>query len=274
MSKKNISRLIFGIILVGFFLPFVTVTFFVKVTFNGFQLIMGDKNYYITSYASAVFAFLAAIGGFGASFIEKRKSEISATAVSIIGIIALIALGSTLTEGVAGSLVSLQFGLYMNVLLLAAAGLVNILSMKEDSEGKLANIFAPKVIPNPSPSSSQYHETNPLNTVPVLSIPVLHGITGQYSGKSFSLSNKIILGRDPGSCNVTFAHDTPEISRLHCEVSFDSASNSFILQDNGSSFGTFLASGDKLTNGQPYAISSGGRFYLANTTNMFEVSLQ
>jgi pSer/pThr/pTyr-binding forkhead associated (FHA) protein len=80
------------------------------------------------------------------------------------------------------------------------------------------------------------------------------------------------LGRDANRCNITFAHDTPEISRVHCEVSFDETSKSFILRDNGSSFGTFLSTGDKLNIGQPYSITSGSRFYMANKGNMFEVS--
>lgn len=275
MSKKNISRLAFGIILVGFFLPFVSVTFLLKLTFSGFQLIMGDKSYLIPSYASAVFALLAAICGLGASFIEEKKSAIATVIVSSIGIIALLSLGGELTEGLAGSLVSMQFGYYMNILLFAVAGVVSILNIKENSDGKFENIFSPKVILNPTPSTQSFQETNPMNTVNVSSRPILRSIAGQHSGQSYSFDgDKLILGRDPGSCNVVFAPDAKGISRVHCEVSFDEIQNSFILQDKGSSYGTFLASKTKLTNGQLYVLSSGESFYLASEANMFEVSLQ
>lgn len=305
MTKRNISRLAFGIILVGFLLPFATVSFIIKLNFSGFQLIMGDKNYYIPSIASAVIAFLAAICGFGASFIENKKYAIPTVIVSVIGIIALFSLGGKLSGGLAGSLVSLQFGYYMNILLFAVAGGVSVLSIKDDSAGKLEDIFsqkinctkcgavmsskaefcdkcgnkawsnpAPKLVPdiNPTPKSVG---TDPINNTGVTSKkPVLRGLAGQHSGKSYNFDgNKLILGRDPIICNVVFMKDTPGISRVHCEISFDEKNSNFIIQDNGSSYGTFLASGVKLTNGQPYVLSSGESFYLATRTNMFEVSM-
>jgi len=306
MSKKNISRLAFGIILVGFFLPFVSVTFLLKLTLSGFQLIMGDKTYLIPSYTAAVFAMLSAICGLGASFIDEKKSAIATVIVSVIGVIALLSLGGDLTGGLTGKLVSMQFGYYMNILLFAAAGVVSILDIKEKSDGKFENIFSfkvncpkcgavisgkdefcgncgnitknttfdSKVTPNLNHSPEQFQEINSMNIVGVSSQPILRGIAGQHSGKSYSFDGaKLILGRDAGICNVVFAADAPGISRIHCEVNFDAAQNSFILLDRGSSYGTFLASKLKLTNGQPYILASGESFYLASEANMFEVNL-
>ena len=103
--------------------------------------------------------------------------------------------------------------------------------------------------------------------------PLLKGITGKYAGQEFDLSkNKVVLGRDPAVCNLIFESDTPGISGNHCQLTFDPATDGFVLTDNGSSFGTFLGNGKKLAAGVPEKLVSGDTFYLANTGNRFLVT--
>lgn len=104
--------------------------------------------------------------------------------------------------------------------------------------------------------------------------PELLGLSGQFSGKSFSLAEgNLSIGRDPKRCNIIFQESTPGVSGKHCEVSYDRSTGRFNLIDSGSTYGTFLNSGDKLTSAQVYTLSSGDRFYLGSKDIMFEVRM-
>lgn len=56
-----------------------------------------------------------------------------------------------------------------------------------------------------------------------------------------------MLGRDPTECNIVFDKNTPGISGRHCQVVYDGNEDRFLLTDLGSSYGTFLGNGKKLT---------------------------
>lgn len=101
---------------------------------------------------------------------------------------------------------------------------------------------------------------------------VLRGVAGKYAGQSFELSgNRLVIGRDPGACNIVFDKNTPGISGRHCQISYDQNGDCFWLVDLGSSYGTFLGSGKKLTAGQAEKISAGETFYLCDAANQFAV---
>ena len=83
---------------------------------------------------------------------------------------------------------------------------------------------------------------------PVEKRAVLRGVTGKYSGQSFDLlKGKVVIGRDPATCNIVFDKNTPGISGRHCQVVYDPNEDCFIITDLGSSYGTFLGNGKKLT---------------------------
>lgn len=104
----------------------------------------------------------------------------------------------------------------------------------------------------------------------MLQVPVLVGITGQYSGIKFPLQyDKVTLGRNPAECNVIFGNNTPGISSKHCEVSYSKARGCFIVIDLGSSYGTFTESGKRLNPATPEMMKPGDAFYLADTSNKF-----
>jgi hypothetical protein len=150
VSKKNISRIGFGIIIVGFFLPFVSVSLLLtKLSFSGFQLITGvsSSTIYGSNFgglmpnvqaikpdAFAIIAFISAICGFAVSFIEKKKSAIFSGIIGGIGVICLIILDSHVTSGLAGMFASMQIGYYINILLFAVVTVVSMLGIYENRQ--------------------------------------------------------------------------------------------------------------------------------------------
>jgi hypothetical protein len=112
----------------------------------------------------------------------------------------------------------------------------------------------------------------PAPTVPVPSKPVLRGVAGQYSGATIPVENTI-LGRDPHSANLVFPADADSISKRHCSVRWDASRGIFVIEDLGSTNGTFLGSGRRLTPGQPRELRPGDRFYIGDLRNQFEVGL-
>lgn len=102
--------------------------------------------------------------------------------------------------------------------------------------------------------------------------PVLRGVTGQYAGEVFAIGNPLTLGRDASRCNIVFDPNTPGVSSCHCTVQY--TGGSFILTDNGSSYGTFLANGKNLSANVPEPLYAGDSFYLADTAQRFIVTLE
>ena len=102
---------------------------------------------------------------------------------------------------------------------------------------------------------------------------VLRGVTGRYAGESFDLgSGKVTLGRDPAACNIVFDKNAPGISGQHCEVAYDQNEGRFLITDLGSSYGTFLGNGKKLTANVTEKLSAGDTFYLCDGANRFVVT--
>lgn len=95
------------------------------------------------------------------------------------------------------------------------------------------------------------------------------GVGGIFSGTSFPVSDPVLLGRDPHRCSIVYPADAPGISSSHCEVRVSGPG--LILTDLGSSYGTFLSDGRKLTPHQPVELAPGSSFYLAARENSFQV---
>ena len=103
--------------------------------------------------------------------------------------------------------------------------------------------------------------------------PILKCIKGQFAGKAFDLSRgKVVLGRDPASCNLVFNKETPGISSKHCQMSYDAASGGFMLTDLGSSYGTYTGNGKKLEPNVPERLAAGDVFYLADENVKFQIN--
>jgi hypothetical protein len=106
--------------------------------------------------------------------------------------------------------------------------------------------------------------------------PILAGIAGHFANATVKLVKDewITIGRDPSVCQLVFPNNIEVVSRKHCRIKFDSSENAFILQDLGSSYGTFLSVGKQLSSNENEHLKNGDRFYLCNRQSMFEVILE
>ena len=95
------------------------------------------------------------------------------------------------------------------------------------------------------------------------------GQTNVLGGKTYSVSGKIVIGRDPAACQVVFPAKTPGISGKHCAV--QELAQGVVVTDLGSSYGTFLENGTKMEPNKPYTILTSEAFFLASKDNGFRV---
>lgn len=95
------------------------------------------------------------------------------------------------------------------------------------------------------------------------------GAAGLHAGKVFPLTNVVTIGRNSESCNITFPVNTQGISGTHCQIMRQG--NDYVIVDKGSSYGTFLGSGQKLQPEVPVKIESGDFFYLGSRDQLFQI---
>lgn len=104
--------------------------------------------------------------------------------------------------------------------------------------------------------------------------PVLVCTSGVFAGQAFAVSKDgIIIGTDMSVANVVIPAQTPGVSRNHCKITFNYKTNTFVIHDLGSSYGTFLANGVRVGQGQPVAIMPNSAFYLASPALSFVVRI-
>lgn len=93
----------------------------------------------------------------------------------------------------------------------------------------------------------------------------LRCVSGVYTGSLFPLSDAPIrIGRDASVCEIVLPPNASGVSRSHCEVRADMRNKRIFLRDIGSSFGTQIVGGNKLSAGQEEALGLGGAFYLGH----------
>lgn len=101
---------------------------------------------------------------------------------------------------------------------------------------------------------------------------LLYGVAGPLAGKSIELDQgQLLIGRDARVCNLVIPGDSSHISKQHCRLRYDAGSRVFFLEDLESTNGTFLASGQRLTSGNPQPLRPGERFYLSDAAVTFEL---
>lgn len=99
----------------------------------------------------------------------------------------------------------------------------------------------------------------------------LEGVGGHFNGRRLALSpgSPVVLGRDPARCTAVYPSNTKGVSGLHCRITV--SGNEILLTDCGSTYGTFLAGGQRLAPDVPCRLKSGDTFYLAEPQNTFRV---
>jgi hypothetical protein len=104
-------------------------------------------------------------------------------------------------------------------------------------------------------------------------IPYLVGVSDALREQRFPLADgPIVIGRDPAVANIIL--DSSAVSKRHCGVSFDAKVTTFLLEDFGSTNGTFTADGERVKTGERLLLKAGDRFYLADTGHQFAVTLE
>lgn len=98
----------------------------------------------------------------------------------------------------------------------------------------------------------------------------LQGISGALAGKRYMVpvSSHLTVGRGDG-CNIAVPAGTAGVSTRHCEVWVEGGQ--IYLMDLGSTYGTFVDPGTKLTSGQPVRIAEGSTFWLGDKAQSFSV---
>lgn len=99
----------------------------------------------------------------------------------------------------------------------------------------------------------------------------LYALSGKLGGKKFTTHEGAFAFGRAGNCNVCYEENTKGISGNHCKI-YKSGSN-FVIVDQNSSYGTFLADGTRLEPGKEYSLRDGMEFYLAAPENRFKVAL-
>ena len=117
--------------------------------------------------------------------------------------------------------------------------------------------FSPAVNPM-SPRGATYSVSRGVN---------IKCLAGPLQGQTFNNPQSLTIGRDPNTCNVVLPPDTPGVSRAHCQLI--QKPDGIYIMDLGSTHGTFLANGRKLTPNQPEKVS--GQFYLGSQQVVFVV---
>lgn len=98
----------------------------------------------------------------------------------------------------------------------------------------------------------------------------IQGQNGAFAGRRFAVNGQVRIGRDPNSNDLVYPDGTPGISGRHCVVT--QYGGQVTLTDLGSSYGTFLAGGQKLVPNQAVTLRIGDRFCLGSEKESFVIT--
>lgn|GEM_PF-2846221 len=105
---------------------------------------------------------------------------------------------------------------------------------------------------------------------PASAPPRLRCLEGPDAGASVTLGTEpLTIGRDARQCQWVIA-EAPRISRRHCRIHWDGG-RQVLLEDCGSSNGTFLADGQRLKPDRPVRLRPGESFQLAGSRYRFRL---
>lgn len=122
--------------------------------------------------------------------------------------------------------------------------------------------------------ASPNYEAAPQPTAAKSRIPILYAQSVQHGNTPYAVhGSPIMIGRDKATCKVIFNEGTEGVSGRHCAVSYDAEMKQFVLVDLRSTYGTFLANGEKLTPNKQYYLKPGDGFFVGDSANMFKVEM-
>ena len=112
-------------------------------------------------------------------------------------------------------------------------------------------------------------------SAPQPSTPVLRSMASQHGGMAVPLHHQPVqVGRDSATCRLVYRDDTPGVSSHHCQVYFDEREQVFVVTDLHSSYGTFLAGGQRLAPDTPVKLPPKSSIYLGEVENTVYLDLE
>lgn len=129
----------------------------------------------------------------------------------------------------------------------------------------------PGAVPVPTPVPTPAGPAAP----PPVRRPVLRSMSPQHRGMAVPLGpESVIIGRDVSVCRVVFQDGTAGVSARHCSILYDERTESFVLTDLKSTYGTFTADGRRLLPNAPFTLKPRDSFYLGEPDNLLYVDLE
>lgn len=98
--------------------------------------------------------------------------------------------------------------------------------------------------------------------------PVIRSMAPQHAGQVVQLHHQPVqLGRDSAVCRLVYQDGTPGVSARHCQVYYDQREGVFVVTDLNSTYGTFLADGQRLSPDTPVKLPPKSAIYLGEVAN-------
>ena len=105
--------------------------------------------------------------------------------------------------------------------------------------------------------------------------PVLRSLSPQHGGMVVQLHHQPVqIGRDSATCRLVYQDGTPGVSSHHCQVYFDEREGVFVVTDLNSTYGTFLAGGQRIPPQTPTKLPPKSSFYLGEVDNTVYVDVE
>lgn len=104
--------------------------------------------------------------------------------------------------------------------------------------------------------------------------PAIRSMASQHVGQIVQLHHQpVLIGRDAATCRLVYQDGTPGVSSKHCQVYFSEPDGMFVVTDLGSTYGTFLADGQRIAPNTPVKLPAKSSFYLGEVDNTIYLEL-
>lgn len=135
----------------------------------------------------------------------------------------------------------------------------------------LVLVLKRKTSTNGGGTTDQTSDTSSVGPVqPQPGIYRIQAVSGAFAGRRFAVNGQVRIGTDPSQNDLVFPAGTKGVSRVHCVVI--EQNGLLYLRDAGSTYGTFLAGGQRLAPNQPVQVRIGDRFSLGSPAEQFQVT--
>lgn len=139
-----------------------------------------------------------------------------------------------------------------------------LIAYKSDIGWQKQYVAAPAPVPVPSPVFQ--------DAGPVAGQGRITAISGMYDGAVFRMmdNEELAFGRDNITCQVVFDEKYPEISKRHCTIRYNGATDRYVVTDLSKN-GTFTLDDRRLQPNVPVALPRGASIYLGSKQNIFRL---